>query len=462
MIKVCENKEHNILISDETHISLSEKNHNESFPNIKKNIFQIPNLIPFQEISLKTAETNSFKNNSTNPSIEVLTKSDNNFTNIINLSGKIKDNKDYIEKKRKRKNKFSYSSNNSNKKPKNKTSISPIINLSNKVTSKNINQSPIKENKPLENELNLSNGAIKFDPSIKKEQKEIEKTSKKKQKISEKERIAKEEKEFMEKLNKEYPDEQYKKDLDINLKEEKAKFMQKNFPIMYRKDKYYIYNVLLHKRRTQPIHFINPNSLNESIQESKKNQTLYLNEEPELFEEYSLINNEKKQYEYDPKKIILDFTKDDNQIIQNSNQKDKNKEMLSDVSSSEYEIKNLMNHRSINNDEESNKFSGLKFKKLYSELPKHIWSKPDDERSLDIDLFYDECIEIWPFNECTFVKEIALEFLMKNNYSIDMCLNRIKDFVAFMKKRANELNISIVSEKEKNIKNYCLRKTKYN
>ena len=73
----------------------------------------------------------------------------------------------------------------------------------------------------------------------------------------------------MEKLNKEYPDEQYKKDLDINLKEEKAKFMQKNFPIMYRKDKYYIYNVLLHKRRTQPIHFINPNSLNESIQEIK-------------------------------------------------------------------------------------------------------------------------------------------------------------------------------------------------
>ena len=205
MIKVCENKEHNILISDETHISLSEKNHNESFPNIKKNIFQIPNLIPFQEISLKTAETNSFKNNSTNPSIEVLSKSDNNFTNIINLSGKIKENKDYIEKKRKQKNKFSYSSNNSNKKPKNKTSISPIINLSNKVTSKNINQSPIKENKTLENELNLSNGAIKFDPSIKKEQKEIEKTSKKKQKISEKERIAKEEKEFMEKLNKDYP-----------------------------------------------------------------------------------------------------------------------------------------------------------------------------------------------------------------------------------------------------------------
>ena len=112
-----------------------------------------------------------------------------------------------------------------------------------------INNEILVDTLQLENDLNLSNGAIKFDPSIKKEQKEIEKTSKKKQKISEKERIAKEEKEFMEKLNKEYPDEQYKKDLDINLKEEKAKFMQKNFPIMYRKDKFYIKNDRYHKRK---------------------------------------------------------------------------------------------------------------------------------------------------------------------------------------------------------------------
>ena len=88
----------------------------------------------------------------------------------------------------------------------------------------------------------------------------------------------------MDKLNQEYSDEQYKNDMDKILKEEKELFMQKNFPIMYRKDKYYLYNILLNKRRTQPIHFINPNLLSNSLQESKKLQTLYLNEEPEKME----------------------------------------------------------------------------------------------------------------------------------------------------------------------------------
>ena len=60
----------------------------------------------------------------------------------------------------------------------------------------------------------------------------------------------------MDKLNQEYPDEQYKEDMNQILKEEKTQFMQKNFPIMFRKDKYYLYNILLNKRRTQPIHFI--------------------------------------------------------------------------------------------------------------------------------------------------------------------------------------------------------------
>ena len=108
------------------------------------------------------------------------------------------------------------------------------------------------------------------------------------------------------------------------------------------------------------------------------------------------------------------------------------------------------------------KISELKFKKLYNTLPKQVWSMPDEEKELDVDLFYDDCIQIWPFDECTFVKEIALEFLMKNDYSTEICLKRLKNFVSFMKKRADELNISILNKNEKTVKNYSLRKTKNN
>lgn len=497
MIKVCENKEHNIIISNEEHNSLIEKTPNENFPYLQKNIFPSPNIISLSENPIKTEETNSLKNNSTIPSIETTQKNENIWSNKINinLSGKNKEKNNFTEKKRKRKPKLSYS--NSNKKSKNKITLPPLINLSNKVLSTNTILSPSKEKNISLNEYNISNGAIKFDPSVTQEQKHNEKTSKKKQKISEKERIALAEKEFMEKLNKEYPDEQYQKDLENNLKEEKAQFMQKNFPIMYRKDKFYLYTILLNKRRTQSIHFINPNTLNDSLKESKKLQTLYLNEEPEISEQnqfkiYDNSNNNKYYYYqngfgYDPKKIILDFRKEDEQSeiinngsFENNNNKNdknideknkeeiKNKEGLSDASSSEYIIiKNLLNTHYFTNISNNlvngfNNISGLKFKKIYNDLPKQVWSKPDDEKNLDIELFYYECKDIWPHDECKFVKEIALEFLMKNNYSMDNCLNRINDFVTFMKKRANELDITILSEKEKNVKNYCLRKTKYN
>jgi hypothetical protein len=51
---------------------------------------------------------------------------------------------------------------------------------------------------------------------------------------------------------------------------------------------------------------------------------------------------------------------------------------------------------------------------------------------------------------------------MKNNYSTTICLKRIKDFVSFMKKRAEELNISILNKNEKTVKKYSLRKSKNN
>ena len=76
--------------------------------------------------------------------------------------------------------------------------------------------------------------------------------------------------------------------------------------------------------------------------------------------------------------------------------------------------------------------------------------------------FFEECTQIWPFDECCFTKEIALEFLMQNNYSIKYCLENIDEFVFFMKKRAKELDFPVVSESVKTIKKYHLRKTNFN
>ena len=254
----------------------------------------------------------------------------------------------------------------------------------------------------------------------------------------------------MDKLNQEYPDEQYNKDMIQISNEEKTKFMQKNFPIMFRKDKYYLYNILLNKRRTQPIHFINPKSLSHSLQESKKLQTLYLNEEPEKQEINSSENFDNDKNSKNSPKQNLENNTDEEQLEQikknltENRNGNKDKKILStqkknikkvnggmsDTSPSEHDIKNLENNQSI--DENGDKLSSLKFKKLYNTLPKQVWSKPEDEKELDVDMFYDDCIQIWPFNECTFVKEIALEFLMKNDYSTEICLKRIKDFVCII------------------------------
>ena len=138
---------------------------------------------------------------------------------------------------------------------------------------------------------------------------------------------------------------------------------------------------------------------------------------------------------------------------------------MSDTSPSEHDAKNSDLNHLIDEIEEQNKTNnnkGMQYKKTYNLLPKQIWSFPKEKTELDIEMFYDDCIQIWPFNECTFVKEIALEFLMKNNYSTSICLKRSKDFVSFMKKRAEELNISILNKNEKTVKKYSLRKSKNN
>ena len=463
MIEQPENKDNNIIISNETPISLSSKTPKANYENPQKN--QVPteksNYISEKPININ--EFDCLKNNSTSSSLEQKYENEKLGDNIINLSGKPKNSKDFIEKKRKRRNRSSYSCKRP-KKSKSKMPIPSLIDLSKK--NENIHKSPIKDPiiNPLLSEFHSSSGAIKFDPNI---ELENNKTEKKKSRISEKERIANEEKEFMDKLNQEYSDEQYNKDMEQILKEKKSQFMQKNFPIMFRKDKYYLYNILLNKRRQQPIHFINPKSLSNSLQESKKLQTLYLNEEPEKLEINNSENYEEEKNMKNNQKINPENNTQEEQmnLIKKNLTEKEDKKILSTQKINNKKVNGVMSDTSPSETNQifyDDKISELKFKKLYNTLPKQVWSMPDEEKELDVDLFYDDCIQIWPFDECTFVKEIALEFLMKNDYSTEICLKRLKNFVSFMKKRADELNISILNKNEKTVKNYSLRKTKNN
>ena len=142
MLEQPENKNYNILISNETPISLSRKTPNENFPNLQKNQSQIEKPQSVSEKHSNDNENESFKNNSTTPSIEQKLENENIGENIINLSGKPKNSKDFIEKKRKRRNRSSYSCKRP-KKSKSKMPIPSLIDLSKK--NENIHKSPIKE-----------------------------------------------------------------------------------------------------------------------------------------------------------------------------------------------------------------------------------------------------------------------------------------------------------------------------
>jgi hypothetical protein len=187
------------------------------------------------------------------------------------------------------------------------------------------------------------------------------------------------------------------------------------------------------------------------------------------FKKQSIDNNtEEEQLEHIKKNLTEKEDENKNKNINKDNkfispQKKKDKKGvagMSDTSPSETDGKNNENNQSI--DESGDKIYGLKFKKIYDVLPKHIWSMPEEDKELDVELFFEDCIQMWPFTECRFIKEIALEFLMMNNYSTDICFKREKDFVSFMKKRAKELDFSLVNKNEKTVKNYSLRKTKNN
>ena len=513
MIKTIENYRDDIFNPREGPHSTKTKSSNENTQNNPKKPLLVnsqltSSQIPSENVEKQLGNLKSNKKNINNISGEenITINDTNSSRNSIN---KQNNKKDFIEKKRRRRNRCSYS-NSRNKKAKRKENIPIQIQ---KMTKEMVNNNLIdqkiasKKTSTIHLQEESFSETEKIIESVDKSANSNNQFGKKKIKIDEKELIANAEKAFMENLNKEYSDEDYNKDLTLNLKEKRAQFMKENFPIMFRKDKYYFYTVLLKKRRTEPINFIQPSTLSEDIQESKKHQTLYLNEDIEYSNNAISKNSSEIKTQIIKNKIIptqKKFCKNQKyQIKSNSNHlanseiippinqtinnkcktevekiklnltepkqpiKEKNKKYsigLSDTSQSDHDAKNLEINHIIDDIEEQNQNNkqSIKFKKTYNLLPRHIWSLPKDKDNLNIEMFFDDCIQIWPFNECIFVKEIALEFLMKNNYSTKICLNRIKDFVSFMKKRAEELNISIINKNEKTVKKYSLRNIKNN
>jgi hypothetical protein len=400
-------------------------------------------------------------------------------SNSINESN---DKKDFLEKKRKRRrNKCSYSNKKSNKKT-NGQKVYKTLDLD------DIYLQQIKDNEKQEKDNNLDkNEKPEKTKNGKKYPQPKSESCKKKSKPTQKELIAMAQKSFMEKIDKEYSDEQYNYDLSLTLQDPKAQFMKEHFPIMFRKDKYYLYTVLLKRRRTFPINFLQPKTLSQSIKESQKLQVLYENEDLELPKQG--IKEDKKEAKNNPQQIDLEKSlakrkpkskakvveiitlesetneanKINNSSKKNSNTKNETPKIKQNLSLSQHNICTLLSDTSSSEIEEITEDKNkINFKKTYNLLPKKVWSVSDDSKNIDIEQFYENCIQIWPFNECTFVKEIALEFLMLNNYSTEVCLKRIKEFVLFMKKRASELDISILNKNEKTVKKYSLRMTKHN
>ena len=400
-------------------------------------------------------------------------------SNSINESN---DKKDFLEKKRKRRrNKCSYSNKKGNKKASSQK-VYKTLDLD------DIYLQQIKDNEKQEKNNNLIiNEKPEKTKTGKKCPQSKSESCKKKSKPTQKELIAMAQKSFMEKIDKEYSNEQYNYDLSLTLKDQKARFMKEHFPIMFRKDKYYLYTVLLKKRRTFPINFIQPKTLSQSIKESQKLQVLYENEDLELHEQG--LKEDEKDAKNSPQQIDLEKSlskrkpKSKTKVVEiitlesETNEANKNNNSSKKICNSKNETSKIKQNLSLSQQnlctllsdtssseievitEDKNK---INFKKTYNLLPKKVWSVPDDSKNIDIEQFYENCIQIWPFSECTFVKEIALEFLMINNYSTEVCLKRIKEFVLFMKKRASELDISIHNKNEKTVKKYSLRMTKHN
>ena len=293
---------------------------------------------------------------------------------------------------------------------------------------KNSNKNIINNDK--NNSNNSSQEEQKLNETEKNNKKvnEIKRKKKKSNYTTEKELQIAYEKKFLENINKNYSDKEYEEDIKQCLKDKKKKFMKDNFPIMYQKDKFYLYSILPKKRLASKEYYIKPDFFDKK--KSINNFDTYL------------YNNEIKDVNYS----------------NNNNNKNKNKKIFKISKTKKINKKNnLLINKEINeiNDINSNDEENIFFE------PKKVWSLKK-EKKINVDDFLEDCTQIWPFDECCFIKEIALEFLMKKNYSIKYCLDNIKEFVFFMKKRAKELDFPIISDSVKTIKKYHLRKTNYN
>ena len=216
------------------------------------------------------------------------------------------------------------------------------------------------------------------------------------------------------------------------LKDKKKKFMKDNFPIMFQKDKFYLYSKLKKKSLSSKEYFIETEFFEKN--KNEKNSEIVFNNYDTGF------NFQKNDLNCCKNKIFKIFK------TKKFNKKNNNKNLL---------VNN-------NNDNKQNNFlNNFESKEKLFLYPRKVWSF-QKEKEINIDNFFDECTQIWPNDECCFTKEIALEFLMQNNYSIKYCLKNMDEFVFFMKKRAKELDFPIISESVKTIKKYHLRKTNYN
>lgn len=297
-----------------------------------------------------------------------------------------------------------------------KNSNKIFINKEIKENKEKNNTSPKEENKLKETDTNNINN---------KKPNEFRRKKKKSNYTTEKELQIAYEKKFLENINKNYSDKEYEEDIKQCLKDKKKKFMKENFPIMFQKDKFYLYSILPKKRLASKEYYI----------------------EPEFFDKNKIINN-------------FDTYVTNNELISNEQKKDinytnNNKNKIFKISKIKKNNKNdnLLNLANEEKDDE--------IKERFDLEPKKVWSLKKDIK-INIDDFFEDCTQIWPFDECCFVKEIALEFLMKNNYSIKYCFDNIKEFIFFMKKRAKELDFPLISESVKTIKRYHLRKTNFN
>ena len=372
-------------------------------------------------------------------------------------------------------------------------------NNNNNIINNNLNISNNNNNEKDENKEKVKDKDKDKDKNI-----NIKKKNKKNNYINEKELQLNYEKKFLENINKEYSDKEYENDMKECLNNKKLKFMKDNFPIMFLKDKYYLYSILPKKRQENKEYFIESNYFNKIINENLFNYYDILYTDYDLsFKEQSKEINLNNSNIINKKININNENVSNNNLINNKILYDSNTIEYNEEIENKYDCTDIVNYKYNKNIKKNNKnkiFIIFKEKKLFknkniietnkkknknkneikidnninnkndinnlvinekiSLIPKKVWSLNNNK--INIENFFEDCIQIWPFDECCFIKEIALEFLMKNDYSFSLCLNNIKEFVYFMKKRAQELDFPIINQSIKTIKKYNLRKTNFN